>query len=85
MCENEALINVKNLKVPDQLLCSIMGDLMIDPVTIESGRTYERTSIERHFLEQKEKAARVKANADSEDEETKDLEEADFMTCPVNL
>ena len=58
---------------------------MIDPVTIESGRTYDRSSIERHFLMQKEKAVKVMANADSEIESERELEEADFMTCPIML
>ena len=58
---------------------------MFDPVTIESGRTYDRSSIERHFLMQKEKAVKVMANADSEIESERELEEADFMTCPIML
>ena len=43
---NEAAVDLKTLFVPDHLLCLISGDLMKDPVTIESGCTYERVSIE---------------------------------------
>ena len=38
----DVVVDLKTLFVPDHLLCLISGDLMIDPVTIESGRTYER-------------------------------------------
>lgn len=44
--ETEKSVDIKKLAVPDHLLCLISGDLMTDPVTIESGRTYERVSIE---------------------------------------
>ena len=34
---------------------------------------------------QKQKAVKVMANADSEIESERELEEADFMTCPIML
>lgn len=39
----------KELFVPEHLICIISGELMSDPVTIESGRTYERSQIEKVF------------------------------------
>lgn len=38
-----------NLEVPQYLLCKLAGDMMIEPVTIQSGHTYEKTEIVRHF------------------------------------
>jgi len=35
--------------VPDFLKCSISDELMEDPVVIQSGHTYERAMIEKHF------------------------------------
>ena len=58
---------------------------MQDPVTIESGLTFERVFIEAHFETQLAKAKRVIANADSDNEEEKNLTESDFMTCPVTM
>ena len=40
----------KELRVPEHLICTISGDIMFDPVTLESGRTYERSSIEMLFM-----------------------------------
>ena len=40
---------LKSLFVPDHLLCMIKGDLMTEPVTIESGRTFEKSSILEAF------------------------------------
>lgn len=39
----------KELVEPDHLVCSIGGFIMIDPVTLESGLTYDRSSIEMLF------------------------------------
>ena len=33
---------LKQLFVPDHLLCLITGELMTDPVTLESGKTFEK-------------------------------------------
>lgn len=35
--------------MPDYLLCSITDELMDEPVVIESGFTYEKAEIIRHF------------------------------------
>ena len=37
------------LEVPDYLLCRITDELMDEPVVLESGFTYEKTEILRHF------------------------------------
>jgi len=36
-------------EIPDFLLCRITDDLMKDPVVLESGFTYEREAITKHF------------------------------------
>ena len=35
--------------MPDYLLCRITDELMDEPVILESGFTYEKTEILRHF------------------------------------
>ena len=45
MVESEKILTIKELVVPEYLLCSISGDFMVDPVTISSGRTYDRENI----------------------------------------
>ena len=47
--DNEFVTDLKKLFVPDHLLCIISGDLMSEPVTIESGRTFEKASILQYF------------------------------------
>ena len=37
------------LEVPDYLLCRITDELMDEPVVLESGFTYEKDQIVRHF------------------------------------
>lgn len=73
--------DIKKLFVPDHLLCLISGDLMSDPVTLESGRTYERAKILQYFEHQREQATKALINADSDNE----VIEADYMICPVNM
>ena len=53
---------------------------MIDPVTISSGKTFERESIEQYFAMQREKAEKAFQDDDSEIE---DLRVEDFFTCPI--
>ena len=48
--------NQKELVIPDYLICPIAGDLMTDPVLIQSGQTFERSVIEKHFEMQTERA-----------------------------
>lgn len=38
-----------NLEIPEHLLCRITDDLMIDPVCLSSGFSYEREAIKKHF------------------------------------
>lgn len=49
MSESDAILDLKSLFVPDHFLCLIKGDLMTEPVTIASGRTFDRQSIEQYF------------------------------------
>jgi STIP1 family protein 1 len=37
------------LKIPEHLLCPISDDLMVEPVVISSGFTYEKSEIQKHF------------------------------------
>ena len=69
MCASEKVVDVKTLNVPDHLVCRITGDFMSDPVTLESGCTYERQSIEQYFMVQREVAKRALEKVDSEDED----------------
>ena len=39
----------KPLDVPDFLKCAISDELMYEPVVIQSGHTYEKVMIEKHF------------------------------------
>lgn len=43
------LQNVRQLEVPDYLLCRITDELMEEPAALESGFTYERSQIIKHF------------------------------------
>ena len=58
---------------------------MEDPVTIESGRTFDRDNIMQYFEVQRDKAQKAMDNADSSYEEEANLEEADYIICPVNM
>ena len=40
---------LQELRVPEYLVCVISGEVMSDPVTLESGRTYDRASISQLF------------------------------------
>ena len=33
------------MKVPDHLTCPLTGEIMVDPVMVTSGQTYERENI----------------------------------------
>ena len=66
MINAEKPLDLKKMFVPDHLLCLITGDLMLDPVTLTSGRTYERTSIVKYFETQRETAQRALERADSD-------------------
>ena len=41
--------DARKLDVPDFLKCTISDEIMKDPVIIQSGHTYEREMIEKHF------------------------------------
>ena len=47
--EQEHVIDLKKLFVPDHFLCMISGEIMNEPVTIESGRSFEKANIEHYF------------------------------------
>ena len=50
---------------------------MTDPVTIESGRTFERANIETYFNIQRERQQKAIDDDDS------DKEDARFFVCPI--
>ena len=85
MNEFDQIVELKKLFVPEYLLCSITNELMAEPVTIESGRTYERASLDRWFALQREKAVRLIDEADSDIEEERNLTTEDFLICPVTM
>ena len=45
----------KDLKVPEHLMCQISGDLMHEPILIQSGMTFEKEVIERYFKVQSDR------------------------------
>ena len=67
-----------NLKVPDHLTCPLTGEIMVDPVMMTSGQTYERENI-LQYLEYKklELKQRIAENDDEFDRNR-------FFTCPVS-
>ena len=84
MIESEKIADLKQLQVPDHLLCPFSGDFMREPVTLDSGRTYERDNIVKYFEVQREVAKTAINNADSEEEEEQ-RDVRDYLICPVNL
>ena len=68
-------VNLQKLSVPQHLLCFISRDIMEDPVTIESGYTYERENIKTYFDIQRQKAI----NSDIDNE----ISVSDLMVCPL--
>ena len=85
MIKSEPVPALKSLHVPEFLLCPFSGDLMKEPVTLGSGRTFEKESIIKYFEVQREVAKRVLDQYDDEDEESEKLTEESFLICPVNL
>lgn len=79
------IVELKSLYVPEYLLCSIMKEIMEDPVTLESGSTYDRVNIEMYFQQKKEEAAREIQNSSIDSMDGVKLTEADFMKCPTTL
>ena len=68
---------MKQFKVPDHLICPIRGDVMEDPVMIQSGMTYNRTEIERYLqLQQQSYQERL-------DEDDDDFDKENFYKCPI--
>ena len=49
MLNRQAIPAIRDLEVPEHLLCQISGDLMTEPVLIESGQTYEKEVILRYI------------------------------------
>ena len=80
----EATVKPKDMYVPDFLLCPITGDFMKEPVTLTSGRTYEKESIESYFQCQREKAAEYRENIE-DDEERERFKDEDLITCPITM
>ena len=39
----------KKLEIPTYLICPIKDDFMEEPVVLESGFTYEKSDIQKHF------------------------------------
>lgn len=45
MMSREGVKTQKELYVPEYFVCPVAGDLMTEPVLIQSGQTYERSAI----------------------------------------
>ena len=65
-----------DLVVPYHLYYQMKGEMMDDPVMLESGQTYERAYIEKYFSNKRERL--------EEDKDDSDLDEATYFTCPVS-
>ena len=80
LCQLEASPVIKELQIPQHLLCLITGDFMKEPVMIESGMTYEKAMIEQcfHFQEQQYELDR------QEEQAAYDAEKAlSYIKCPA--
>ena len=64
------------MKVPGHLICPLTREMYHDPVMIESGMTYEKSAIERHFKICAERAQ------EAQEEEESDFSESHFYICP---
>ena len=90
MVEAEADLTLKELFVPEYLLCTISGDFMADPVTIGSGRTFDRENIEMYWDIQRNRAERDEADFDPDEHKENEqypavFDAASYMNCPVTL
>ena len=47
--DHEPRLMPKDLTIPEHLLCPINNTLMLEPVMLQSGKTYEKEVIERYF------------------------------------
>ena len=46
---DKGFVNTKKLDVPQYLICPITDDLMEEPVVLQSGFTYEKSAVKKHF------------------------------------
>lgn len=49
VCDDEKLPRRQEMAIPSHLQCLLSGEVMQDPVMIESGQSYEREVIMRYF------------------------------------
>ena len=82
MLKREKPPNVRELYLPKYLECAITGQLMEDPVTIESGVTFEKSAIEEQFRYRQKHIDEAIAEDESEDE--KPVNNKEFV-CPVTM
>ena len=66
--------------IPGHLVCMITGEVMKDPVKIESGQSFEREVITRYFQIQRERAESEKEDM-GEGFEDKDY--LNYFKCPA--
>ena len=83
MSENEDnhVQAISDLAIPDHFMCPISRDLMEDPVTLTSGRSFERELIVQHLKAMR--ALGEREEADASDDEKIGVE--NWITCPVSL
>lgn len=73
-------VAVKDLKVPDHFICQVSGDLMREPVMLQSGQTYEKSFIEHFFERKKKQADQERIELSSSWDESKYSE---YFRCPI--
>ena len=61
-------------------MCQISGDLMHEPMLIQSGMTFEREVIERYFKVQRD---RYQQQLDEYGDESDDVDKNDYFKCPI--
>ena len=72
---------ISDLVIPDHFMCPISRDIMEDPVTLTSGRSFERELIVQHLKYMRELGEREEADA-SDDEK---IGVENWITCPISL
>ena len=80
MCRSQAHPTIKMLQIPQNLLCTITGDFMKEPVLIESGMTYEKSMIQQCF---KLQAAQADIDKKELGDEFDESSRESYIKCPA--
>ena len=80
VCDTERIPRRQDMAIPNHVQCMITGEVMQDPVMIESGQSFEREVIMRYFEIQKDRAEQDR------EEMGEDFDEMDYLNyfkCPA--